>query len=155
MKKNILVFAVSLCVALEALAVDLSKMDSLQRREYLIEKSKEVIMTVCPACYREYGEPEIVGPKECFIDEYCLQIYPDYRERSVYYVIRKYDIANEKMICDYSSIVGIWEDTGLVQKFSLGYGFGYDFTFHSYEEWLETKPVLPIPNKEGKLWNFY
>ena len=55
MKK--ILFAVSLCVALEALAVDLSKMDSLQCREYLIEKSKEMVVTVCPACYREYGEP--------------------------------------------------------------------------------------------------
>ena len=68
----------------------------------------------------------------------------------MYYVTRRYDTTKEKMFCDYSSIVGIWENNGEIQSFDFGSGWGTDFTFDSYEEWLESvRDKLPLNYQIG------
>lgn len=139
----IFVFFAMSCVLLSAQYKNLSKMPEKTRNEYLLQKSKEVVVNFGPEWYRENMSVEI-SPLCVFKEDY------DKRPEIQRNVGRKYytlTFRYKQKQPDYyfAFDVSIWEDDGEPEGITFGNNFGLNFLFEPYSSLVKNKEKYQIP----------
>ena len=136
--------AFAFCLSVFSQNVNLSKLDSIGKAEYLTKKALEVASYFCPKVYKEYGTPDISDAIE-----YRSTRPEDQANvgRKFYKVYFKRNHKNEKLDWRYMSKIWIWEDNGEPLGVYYGDGMGRGFEFHPYDQWIkegvEEKDQMP------------
>lgn len=123
---------------------NLSKMTEKARNEYLLEKSKEVILNFGPEWYREPMSVEISG-LSVFNDE--TNKHPKIQKcngRKYYTITYYYDKYYKDLNDRFKEVKGIifafkvfiWEDDGEPESILFGNAIGLTFLFRPYEDWV-------------------
>lgn len=117
-------------MGISAQTVNLDKMSENNRKEYLVNLSKEVIKNFGPDYCREFTP---------LIEEMKNEIFPgkDIQGREYYRVTFPLDKAKETLHHGFSARVKIWKDTGEPFAVMFGNGVGKSFFHISYKKWLE------------------
>ena len=139
---------------LYAQEVNLSKMDSVKRDEYLINKSKEVIMNFGFDYLSACNSPEITGP--FVFDEHDGFYRPEMKRnkgKKYYRVTYSYDHTKFFFSWDYAAYTLIWEKSGEPMAVGFGNGMGKHFLERPYGKWIEmgVKEDDKIPYEEDKI----
>ena len=125
--------------------VDLSKMDSVTRNEYLCKLAKNVTITCGPGYYRKYMIPKV--SKDAFVYQTEHLKYQKDNGRKYYKVFFLYDASIEPQDEGIASQIWIWEDDGQPVSVdyanSLGYRFTADFTYKN--EYYKTHHIQYQP----------
>jgi hypothetical protein len=111
---------------------DLSKMDSLQRNEYLTKLAKEVLKNFAPDFYSEKLKINISPDPEVFYNEWGDQPKVKKHFNRKYYIVKleNLELKREFKIC-------IWESDGEpVMITYLWTGWGCNFFYRSYKDWI-------------------
>ena len=119
----------------------LERKEDAKRNEYLIEKSKEVIMAFGSDYYGDYKEPlitDIKTFKETFKDDPVLKNKKLFG-RKYYTVTYQYDPSVETLLYNYAAAVDIWADDGQPKEVRFGNGRGQNFYAISYRRLRKIK----------------
>ena len=137
----------------------LSQMDSIKRYEYLVKKSKEVIMNFGHGYHSACTTPKITGP---FVfdenDGLYRSDYKKHRGKMYYKVVYSYDQTKLFFSYDYVAYTLIWETNGEPMAVGFGNGMGKHFLERPYKKWIEmgVKEEDTIPYEEDEaLKRFY
>jgi len=144
---------------LYAQEVNLCKMESIKRNEYLVKKSKEVIMKFGLGYHSACTTPKITGP---FVfdenDGLYRSDYKKHRGKMYYKVVYSYDQTKLFFSYDYVAYTLIWETNGEPMAVGFGNGMGKHFLERPYKKWIEmgVKEEEMIPYEEDEaLKRFY
>lgn len=158
MKLIISLFIVITSHTIYAQEVNLSKMDSVKRNEYLINKSKEVIMNFGFGYLSACNSPAITGP---FVFDKHDGFYRSEMKRNkgmkYYRVTFSYDQTKFFFSWDYAAYTLIWEKSGEPMAVGFGNGMGKHFLERSYRRWIEmgVKEEDKIPYEEDNISKKY
>ena len=141
-------------ITIHAQETNLSKLDSVKRNDYLVERAKEVVMNFGPGYHYACDTPEITGP---FIfdekDEYYSPKYKKERGKKYYKITFNVDRTKFFFSWGYAAQVSIWEKSGEPLSVGFGNGMGKYFLGRSYKTWVEMgiKEEDTIPYEESEL----
>lgn len=117
----------------------LDRKEESKRNEYLIEKSKEVIMTFGPDYFRDYKEP-VISEIQTVLEHYSED--PDLKDKNLYgrkyyTVTYLYDKSKENLKFNFAALVEIWAEDGQPKRVMFGSGLGHGFLRTPYKEWIK------------------
>ena len=134
--KTIITLAIAfICCSTFAQQTNLSQMTEKARNEYLLKKSKEVVLNFGPEWYQEPMSVEITGPHKLYgygSDNPYIQQWDGRLFYSVVYSYDKYKKYNNPHL-SHAFEVSIWEDDAEPWDITFGNEFGITF-FPSYKE---------------------
>ena len=116
---------------------NLERKEESQRKEYLTNIAKEVILTFGPDYYRDFKEPIIsdtITFRETFKEDPVLR-NKNFYGRKYYSVKYLYDPSIEKFLYNFVAEVDIWADDGQPKEVRFGNGYGQNFYITSYKKW--------------------
>ena len=121
---------VALCsISSYAQGNDLSKMDSLQRNEYLTKLAKEVLINYGPDFYSEKLNVSISRNPEVFYDE-----WTDHPDIIKHFNRKYYIVTLDNLELKRITKVWIWEDDGEPLRIQFSHNLGRNFFHRSYKD---------------------
>ena len=118
------------CSDMMARSVDLRSLDSLERKDYLISLSEDVIRMFGPGYHRE--NVDVVVTEEVFDTDDKRRKISRNIGREYYEVTYSYDKSREVLNFDFSAKVRVWKDTGEPLEVIFGNGYCRNFFFEPY-----------------------
>ena len=104
---------------------NLDEMNEKKRNEYLIKKTKKVVMRFGPGYYRDKKTPVIkrviIGQNDSISAAWMLR---EHKGRVFYAVYLRHDPQSEYMHLGYAARVFFWADTGVAFEVMFGNSFG-------------------------------
>lgn len=156
MKRYNFIFLVSmfLCTPCFSQMNNLERKEESQRKEYLTNIAKEVILTFGPDYYRDFKEPIIsdtITFRETFKEDSVLR-NKNFYGRKYYSVKYLYDPSIEKFLYNFVAEVDIWADDGQPKEVRFGNGYGQNFYITSYKKWkkrgIKESEIIPYSGLE-------
>lgn len=109
----------------------------MERKDYLISLSEDVIRMFGPGYYRE--NVDVVVTEEVFDTDDKRRKISRNIGREYYEVTYSYDKSREVLDFDFSAKVRVWKDTGEPLEVIFGNGYGRNFFFKPYRRLKKRK----------------